>query len=259
MKVIQVPALQDNYCYLIVCQQTNTCAVLDPADGPPILKSLTEHTLSPNMVLVTHHHSDHVDGINLLVQNVSKDLPVYGSQYDFNKKRIPHQSHPLKEGDRLKVGTLEFSILETPGHTLGHITYVTKGAIFCGDTLFASGCGRLFEGDAEMMLASLKKLKQLPDDTKVYCAHEYTQINLAFAMTLEPNNRDLQRKAKEVDALRKKGKPSVPTTLKEEKSYNPFLRWDSQELISSVKDKFPDIGSSELEIFAATRQLKDRF
>jgi len=186
-----------------------------------------------------------------------KKMEVYGGAKD--QGRIPGLTHPLNEGDEVSLGKITFNILFIPGHTRGHIAFVTKGAVFCGDTLFLSGCGRLFEGTPEQMLSSLTKLKNLPDDTKVYCGHEYSQKNLEFAQILEPNNAELIKKYAEVVAKRERREFTVPSTMAEERAYNPFFRSGIPELINSVKKKVPGTGDDVLSVFTATRELKDQF
>ena len=188
---------------------------------------------------------------------INRAPTVYGGAYDQN--RIYGLNHPLKEGDEVRLGELKFKILDIPGHTLGHIAYYGHGVVFCGDTLFVGGFGRLFEGTAKQMFDSLSKLKNLPDDTKVYCMHEYSQKNLEFALILEPNNPALLKKYREVCAKRKRGESTVPSTIGEEKSYNPFLRWDSEELTANVGALLAAPLHDPVDIFAATRALKDKF
>lgn len=255
MRVVQIPTLLDNYTYLVICGETGKCGIVDSPDSQATIDVIERAKVAPAAILSTHHHWDHVGGNEELARKYN--IPVYGGEND--KDRLPGLIHPLKEGDSVTIGSLTLKILFIPGHTKGHIAYVTDGAVFCGDTLFAAGCGRLFEGTPERMVSSLTKLKNLPDDTKVYCGHEYTQKNLEFALTLEPENPSAQKKYDEVVAKRKKGESTVPTTIAEEKSYNPFLRWDSPELIVNLKKKIPALKTDPVTIFAATRHLKDHY
>lgn len=260
MRVVQIPTLFDNYTYLVICEKTGMAGIVDSPDAEATWKVIQKEGVDPVAILSTHHHMDHVGGNTDLVR--MKKMAVYGGINDVG--RIPGLSHPLKEGNVIKVGNVVFRILDIPGHTRGHIAYVTdipdrECAVFCGDTLFAAGCGRLFEGTPEMMFASLSKLKSLPDATRVCCGHEYTQKNLEFAETLEPGNIALQKKYEEVLKKRRSGVSTVPTTIGEEKSYNPFFRWDSPELIGNLKKKAPGLKEDPVSVFTAARALKDRF
>lgn len=249
MRVVLIPTLMDNYTYLIVCEKTSEAAIVDSPDAKATWGVIKKENVKPAAIFSTHHHWDHVGGNEELLQYQKMD--VYGSLYDQN--RVPGLTKTLKEGDQVKIGSLTFSILEIPGHTLGHIAFYGHGALFCGDTLFASGCGRLFEGSAQQMVSSLTKLKKLPEDTKIYCGHEYTQKNMEFALTLEPSNPALQKKYQEVVNLRKNNQPTIPTTMAEEKSYNPFLRWESLEIMNRVGKKDP------IDVFSAVRRMKDNY
>lgn len=255
MRVIQVPVLADNYTYLVIDDESGLTAAVDTPDAAATRNAVKKADVQLAAIFDTHHHWDHSGGNQGLLDR--QHLPVYGGKYDVG--RIHGLSHPLEENDRVKLGSLTFEILDIPGHTLGHIAYYGHGAVLCGDTLFVGGCGRLFEGTPEMMLDSLTKLKNLPDDTKMYCMHEYTEKNLEFALTLEPTNPALQKKYREVLEKRKKGESTVPSTIGEEKSYNPFLRWDSPELIKHLKKRFPKINTDPVTLFAAIRSLKDSF
>ncbi len=256
MRVVQIPTLFDNYTYLIICEVTGQAAIVDSPDAEATLAVIQkEKDIDPIAIFSTHHHLDHVGGnIDLLKY---KKMEVYGGANDAS--RIPGLTHPLKEGDKIQLGKIRFSILDIPGHTRGHIAYVGPQSVFCGDTLFAGGCGRLFEGTPEQMFHSLSKLKNLPNDTFVYCGHEYTQKNLEFALKLEPKNEALQKKCQQVVALQQKNISTVPTTMAEEKSYNPFLRGESVELIESMKKKVPGLKTDAVSVFAAARKLKDNF
>jgi hydroxyacylglutathione hydrolase len=210
-------------------------------------------------VLATHHHFDHVGGNEDLVARIP-DLRVFGSAADAPK--IPGITDRLEDGDTLTVGTLRATAILIPAHTSGHVAYhfAEAQAVFTGDTLFAGGCGRLFEGDAAQMMRSLGKLAVLPDQTRVYCGHEYTLKNLQFAAELEPGNGDLAAKLVRVRALRERRQPTVPSTIEEEKATNPFLRTHSGELAASVQGRVPDLPAGDaVALFAAVRALKDRY
>lgn len=258
MKLIQIPCLQDNYAYLITCTATGATAVVDPSDGPHVAKVVRDKGLRLTAIWNTHHHWDHSGGNAYLCDHFD-GLSVYGSRYDAEHGRIPRQTQAISEGDSVALGDLTFAVLDIPGHTLGHIAYEGQGALFCGDTLFYGGCGRLFEGTPEMMMASLAKLRALPDETLVYCGHEYTQKNLEFALTLLPNESLLQTVYERVVQLRKQGQPTIPSRLGEEKQINPFLMWDSKSLRHAVEVHLSQILENEADVFAAIRMLKDQF
>ena len=255
MRIVQIPLLRDNYAYLIVCEQTNNAAIVDPSEAGPVLRQVEKEKITPKAILNTHHHRDHTGGNPGLLEHWP--LEVYGHGVD--RERIPGLTHPLDEGDELMIGELRAKVLFIPGHTKGHIAYLFEDKLFCGDTLFVAGCGRLFEGTAEQMHSSLNKLQQLPDDTLVYCGHEYTEKNLQFAMTLEPNNKRLAEKMQNVRSLRAKGLSTVPSTIAEEKETNPFMRWHSKEIQNNLRKNFPHLGLDPVSVFAKIRELKDQF
>jgi hydroxyacylglutathione hydrolase len=257
--VVPVPQLADNYAYLLVDPASGDAAVVDCAEAAPVLAEVARRGVRLVAVLATHHHFDHVGGNrDLLAQLPSLD--IYGSADD--APRIPGITHRVRDGDRVEVGTLRGRVILIPAHTSGHVAYhfPSERAVFTGDTLFAGGCGRLFEGDAAQMMRSLAKLAALPDETRVYCGHEYTEKNLRFAAMLEPGNRALREKLGAVQALRRRGEPTVPSTIAEEKATNPFLRTASEELAASVRQRVPDLPPGDpVALFAAVRQLKDHF
>jgi hydroxyacylglutathione hydrolase len=255
MKLVQIPLLRDNYGYLIVCQKTNSAAIVDPSESEPVLRRIEQENITLTAILNTHHHRDHTGGNEGLL--AGKKLEVYGHKSD--QGRIPGLTRGVDEGDDITVGELRGKVLFIPGHTTGHVAYLFDNNLFCGDTLFTAGCGRLFEGTAEQMQASLKKLMALPDETKVYCGHEYTESNLRFAMTLEPKNHKLVSRLERVQALRARGLSTVPSTIEEEKHTNPFLRWESKEIQASLKVRTPDLRIDPVSVFAQIRKLKDAF
>ena len=255
MKVIQIPLLRDNYGCLIVWEETNEAAIVDPSESEPVLRKVKEENVKLTAILNTHHHRDHTGGNPGLLENSS--LRVYGHKNDVG--RIPGLNHPVADGDEVAVGKLKGRVIFIPGHTKGHVAYLFGNKLFCGDTLFVAGCGRLFEGTAEQMHDSLKKLQELPSDTLVYCGHEYTEKNLQFALTLEPNNRKITDKLEKVRALRTKGMSTVPSTMEEEQETNPFLRWESGEIQENLRGRFPTLPSDPISIFAKARELKDAF
>lgn len=255
MQVIQIPLLKDNYGYLIVCPATNEAAIVDPSEGEPVLRQVEAQNVKLTSILNTHHHRDHTGGNPFLLERFN--LRVYGHRND--QDRIPGLTDPLDEGDEVVVGQLRARVIFIPGHTKGHIAYLFDNKLFCGDTLFVGGCGRLFEGTAEEMLASLSKLAQLPADTLVYCGHEYTQKNLEFALTLEQHNPSLNSKIEQVRALRAQGLSTVPSTIAEEKETNPFLRWDSPEIHKTLQRDSLITGTDPLTVFSKVRELKDHY
>ncbi|MGH7829362.1 MAG: hydroxyacylglutathione hydrolase [Candidatus Binatia bacterium] len=255
MKVVQIPLLRDNYAYLIVCERTHEAAVIDPSEAEPILRQAEKERVKLTAILNTHHHWDHTGGNSVLAQRLS--LKVFGHPLD--RRRIAGFTHPLDEGDEVMIGDLRARILFIPGHTKGHIAYLFDSKLFCGDTLFVAGCGRLFEGTAEEMHSSLNKLKQLSEKTLVYCGHEYTEKNLQFASTLEPNNKKISEKLHKVRSLRARKLSTVPSTLGEEKETNPFLREDSKEIQENLKKNFPRLALDPVSVFARIRELKDQF
>ena len=255
MKIIQVPLLRDNYAYLLICEKSKEAAVIDPSEAEPVLKRIEQEKITLTAILNTHHHRDHTGGNEGILAQHKVD--VYGHKSD--AARIFGLTRGVDEGDEIKIGDLTGKVLFIPGHTSGHVAYLFGGNLFCGDTLFTAGCGRLFEGTPEQMDGSLKKLAALPDETKVYCGHEYTESNLRLAVTLEPKNHKLVSRFERVQGLRTRGASTVPATLEEEKQTNPFLRWDSKELQASLKSQDPDLRLDPVSVFAKVRKLKDSF
>lgn len=254
MEVVRVPALSDNYIWLLHEPKSNLTAVVDPAEVEPVNRVLKERGWKLDYVLNTHHHWDHTGG-NEALKDQHK-LTVVGPKAD--AARIPGIDVQLGDGDTFKFGELEMHVFDTPGHTRGHITYWAPGAkaLFPGDTLFALGCGRLFEGDPKMMWTSLSKLLPLPRDTMVYCAHEYTQSNARFAVTVDPNNQALAARKQAIDEARQKGEATVPSTLGDELDTNPFLRPSDAGIRAAVK---ADADTPDWEVFGRVRKAKDNF
>ncbi|KAG2482739.1 hypothetical protein HYH03_018334 [Edaphochlamys debaryana] len=255
LEVVRVPALSDNYIWLLHDPASGTTGVVDPAEEEPVVAALAQRGWTLNAVLNTHHHSDHV-GANTALMRRFPGLTVVGPRAD--KDRIPGIQVQVGDGDTWALGSVELRVYDTPGHTRGHIAYWAPAAeaLFPGDTLFALGCGRLFEGDPPTMWASLSKLLPLPDATRVYCAHEYTQSNAKFAVTVDPHNAALAERKRQIDDARKRGEPTVPSTLGEEKATNPFLRPTDPAIRKQLGF---DAAAEDWRVFGAIRAAKDRF
>ncbi len=257
MAIIAVPQLSDNFAYLVIDDDSRECGVVDCAEAAKVLEEVKRQRVNLTTVLSTHWHYDHVGGNKDLLAAMP-GLKIYGARAE--NGRIPGLTNPIDDGDEVRVGNLRARAIGIPAHTNGHVAYYfpTLRAVFSGDTLFIAGCGRLFEGGAATMVQSLGKLAALPDDTKVYCGHEYTVKNLEFALTLEPHNRALADKYQWAVRQRGEGKWTVPSTIGEEKQFNPFLRTDSPELRASVARIAPGL-SDRVAIFAKVRELKDHY
>jgi hydroxyacylglutathione hydrolase len=253
VNVTAIPAFTDNYIWLLSASGTG-CAVVDPGDAKPVLDTLRREGLELKAILLTHHHADHVGGVGELV--AATGAAVYGP----HDPRIPGQTRSLAEGDVLALAdpALEFRVLEVPGHTSTHIAFHGHGCLFCGDTLFSVGCGRLFEGTPEQMQASLDKIAALPPETWVFCAHEYTLANCDFARAVEPDNRALARRASAVEAARAVGRITLPSRLGDEKAVNPFLRTREAAVVRAARARAPG-AEPGAETFAVIRAWKDSF
>ncbi|MBD1996788.1 hydroxyacylglutathione hydrolase [Leptolyngbya sp. FACHB-541] len=257
MHIHQLAMLQDNYTFLLHDPNSRIAAVVDPAEAKPVLDCLNNLKSELVAILNTHHHEDHVGG-NVQLLNQFPDAVVYGGAHD--RGRIPGQQVFLQEGDRISFAGQQAEIFFVPGHTRAHIAYYfppetpeAPGELFCGDTLFSGGCGRLFEGTPSQMLNSLEKLRSLPDNTRVWCAHEYTLKNLQFALIVDGQNLDLRQRIEQVEKMRSRSEATVPSTLGVEKLTNPFLRWDQPALQSAVKSQ------DAVKTFARLRGMKDQF
>ena len=253
MEIVQLPVLDDNYIYLIHEPETGETVVVDPALALPVLDTLGNSGWRLKYILNTHQHWDHVGG-NLEIK-AATGCQIIASEFDRN--RIPGIDIAVAEGHTIELGKHKAQVIFTPGHTSGHVAYhfADDELLFCGDTLFVMGCGRLFEGNAEQLWHSLQKLKCLPEATRIYCTHEYTQNNGRFALNLEPENQALQLKMAAVDQLRAKQHPTVPSTIAEELATNPFFREDSLSLQQTIKMA----GRKPIDVFTEIRKLKDRF
>lgn len=256
LTVLAVPAFRDNYLWLL--HDGEHAAVVDPGDAAPIRAALAAHGLTLTAILLTHHHADHIGGVPGLLAD--KEVPVFGPASD----GIDAVTVALREGERVSVPGLglDLEVLDVPGHTLGHIAYVTadRSAVFCGDTLFGAGCGRLFEGTPAQMASSLDKLAALPDSTQVYCAHEYTLANLRFAQAMEPDNAAITARIAQDRAARARDEPTIPSTIGLEKATNSFLRYTEPTIAATLVQAGrlkPD--AAPLAAFAALREWKNTF
>lgn len=253
-----VPAFTDNYIW-VLSDTNRQCLVVDPGDATPVFEYLHETGLEPRAILVTHHHPDHVGGVSKLHEHFS--MPVYGPAGE----TVPCLTHPLEDGDSVEIEAPRSSlqVLHIPGHTLGHIAFFTSDGerplLFCGDTLFAAGCGRLFEGTPDQMLASLDKLAELPDDTLVCCGHEYTVNNLKFASAVSPEDEEVRARLLRARATRSANRPTLPGTLAAERATNPFLRTDDPQIREAVAAREPGSDRDRVSTFAALRRWKDSF
>lgn len=252
LEIIRIPVLNDNYVWLIHTRDGLT-AVVDPAVSEPVMAEINAQRWTLTHILNTHHHADHTGG-NLALKELT-NCTIVGPSAD--QARIPGIDVEVGDGETYQLGSVTAEVLDIPGHTHGHIAYhfAQDDALFCGDTLFALGCGRVFEGTMEQMWSSLSKIATLPSSTKVYCAHEYTQANGRFALSIEPNNRKLISRMEQIDRMRAEGIPTVPSILGDEFDTNPFLRPYSDEIQETLDLK----GARLVEVFTKTRLLKDSF
>jgi hydroxyacylglutathione hydrolase len=256
IQIDALPAFTDNYLWLLQDTANRRCAVVDPGDAAPVLAWLEAHAdWQLTEILVTHHHQDHVGGVAQLKQVTG--AKVYGPAAE----NIPARDIALADNARIEVLGLELTVFEVPGHTLGHIAYYqrSEGLLFCGDTLFAAGCGRLFEGTPAQMHQSLSRFAALPDATLVYCAHEYTLSNLRFAQAVEPDNQDITQRMQDAQALRAQNIPTVPSHIGLEKRTNPFLRVDETSVKEKADERIAGASASAVGVFAALRAWKDKF
>ena len=253
LDIVLVPLLKDNYAYLVRERASAATAIVDPSEAAPVLAAAAARGWRLTHVLNTHHHPDHSGG-NLELK-AATGCTIVGPAPD--RDRIPGIDLALDDGETFDLGRARARVLFIPGHTRGHIAFwfADDTALFCGDTLFAMGCGRMFEGTAPQMWASLDKLRRLPPETRVYCGHEYTQANARFAVTIEPGNPELAARAKQVDGLRAQGRPTIPSTMAEERATNPFLRADQPAVASAVGLA----GADPAAVFAEVRKRKDNF
>ncbi len=251
MKLTSISALQDNYIW-VLSDQEGKCVIVDPGEADPVLKAIAQHQWQPVAILLTHHHADHVGGVRQLKERYP-EIAIYGPA----EINIPDLTQIVKDGDNLQLLGHDFSVMATPGHTLGHVSYFSFPYLFCGDTLFSAGCGRLFEGTPEQMYQSFQRINQLPAETLICCAHEYTESNIAFALSLLPEDDHINRFYKEVKALRAEKQPTLPSVLATERQVNVFLRTEDPVLQRKVKKDI--LFQQPGEVFAWLRAKKDTF
>ena len=249
LHIVPIPAFEDNYIWLL--HNEKHAVVIDPGDALPVIDFLQKNKLTLSAILITHHHNDHIGGVAELLEFA--DVKVYAPQYE----AFAFKHTAVAENDTITLAEidLQLCVMWLPGHTLGHIAFYNDDYLFCGDTLFSAGCGRLFEGTPAQMLHSLNRLKQLNFATKVFCTHEYTAKNLAFALTLEPSNQALINRQKHVQQLRQRQLPSLPTTIGLELGTNPFLRCNQPEICQKSKAE----NNQELSVFTAIRVLRNHY
>ena len=253
LSIKPIKALSDNYIWLVTTNEGSI--VIDPGESKQIIDLVKSNEIDLEGILITHHHYDHTNGIEEILKY--KKVEVYGP-----KNNVSSITKRVKQNDVFNLIGLKFEVIETPGHTLDHIAFYCfkdeKSILFCGDTLFSGGCGRVFEGTYSQMYESLKKLSKLPEDTQIFCGHEYTSSNLQFACAVEPNNQFIKEYNEEIIEKTKNGVPSLPSSLKIEHMINPFIRCNEENLIDNINKKFGEV-SSEIEIFSTLRKWKDDF
>jgi len=255
MDCIPVPCLSDNYSYLLVDEGAREAVVVDPSEAGPVRAALAERGLKLKAIWSTHHHWDHVGGNQELAR--ATGCRVVGSEHD--RERIPALTDMVRDGTELGHGGVRFSVIENPGHTLGAVSYVGAGWAFTGDTLFLAGCGRLFEGSPEQMWQSMRRLRELPDETAVWCGHEYTVKNLRFALHVEPDDEAIRARLDGAEQIRKEGGFTVPAPIEIERRTNPFLRADEPGLIEALASRHGRRVAPGVEAFSALREMKDSF
>ncbi len=254
-KITALPSRKDNYIWLIECPPERKAVVVDPGEAAPVERALAERKLELAAILVTHHHYDHVEGIPDLV--AEHPIPVFGPA----DEPVPCRTHPVEEGEHLPFAEwdIDLSVMKIPGHTKGHVGYYGGHRLFCGDTLFTAGCGKVFDGTVEQLFLSLQRIAALPGNTLIHCAHEYTEENLRFARLVEPGNPDIHARLEATHRLRAKGVATVPSMLTEEKRTNPFLRCHVPEVIRAAEQYAGHPLKTSREVFEVLRDWRDRF
>ncbi len=266
MRIVTVPCLSDNFCYLVIDEATRRAAVIDPGEAAPVIAALAREGATLGAVWATHHHPDHVGGTRELLKSAGgAAVAVVAHASDKTAARVPGQTHAVDDGEHVTMDGVTAQVIYNPGHTLGAISYWLRdadggaGAVFTGDTLFGGGCGRVFEGTAPMMHASLHKLAALPGATRVYLGHEYTASNLRFATAVEPASAAIAARVQAVAARRARGEPTTPSTLTEEHATNPFLRTAEATVRAAAATRDPAAAADPVAAFAALRQWKNDF
>ncbi len=254
MNIIPIPALSDNYIWLLFNPHTNHAWIVDPGESAPVLRELKQRHLQLQGIFITHHHHDHSGGTKELKQHFPH-IKVYASK----QSTLPFITHPLQEGEMVSCDDIELKALAIPGHTLDHTAFYNADMVFCGDTLFSFGCGRVFEGTPAQMYHSLAKLKNLNPHTKIYCGHEYTRANLQFAKAVLPNNPFIIEKLIEIEKLRAENSPTLPSVLKQELLLNPFLRCEDPIIIQAAEKHSNTTLKDPAEVFATLRAWKNSF
>lgn len=255
LEIIPLPALKDNYIWLLKNKISRHVAIVDPSEAEPVLNLIKSEGLIPIAIMITHHHWDHVGGIPGITEQF--DIPVYTPKTE----TVAGSTNPVGEGDVVSLAELDLNleVMDVPGHTSGAVAYYTDVMVFSGDTLFTAGCGRMFEGTPPQMHASLTKFKSLPDSTLLYCGHEYTVSNLKFAASVEPDNTAIQERLRLAEETQNLNQPTVPATLAEERQTNPFLRCAEPEVIAAASQFSGKNLNEAADVFAAIRQWKDNF
>lgn len=255
LEIIPLPALKDNYIWLLKNKASNHVAIVDPSEAEPVLNHIKSAGLIPIAILITHYHWDHVGGIPVITEQF--DIPVYTPKTE----SVAGSTHPVGEGDIVALAELglQLTVMDVPGHTSGAVAYYDNERVFSGDTLFTAGCGRMFEGTPPQMHASLSRFKSLPEETLLYCGHEYTVGNLKFAKSVEPENVVIQERLKATEATRNNNLPTVPATIGIEKQTNPFLRCEKAAVIKAASNYADKVLDTPADVFAAVRAWKDNF
>lgn len=253
IEIIPIPILRDNYVWIVIHKESRQALIIDPGEAQAVIDYVEDNNLTPSAILITHHHWDHTNGLQGLVDRY--DVPVFGSECSPNQL-ITHQ---VSGNNTVQINEFfpEYKVISIPGHTLDHVAYYAGDVLFCGDTLFAAGCGRVFEGTAEQLYSSLQALAALPSDTKIYCAHEYTLSNLRFAEAVEPNNSDIKMRIKKVKLMRDQHLPTLPSILSEEMLTNPFLRCHISSVMRSAEQQTGYALKNPVEVFSALREWKN--
>lgn len=255
VNILTIKAFEDNYIWLIKNSQSQHCIVIDPGDASPVLKVLESQQLIVDAILLTHHHNDHTGGVEALLSAQDESIELYSKDKLFPQSRLVDNGQVLTFFD----GQFSLQVMEMPGHTLDHVGYYNESYLFCGDTLFSGGCGRLFEGTHDQMHTALNRIAELADETEVYCAHEYTQANLKFALQVDSKNQHLLDYIRVVSKKRQQGLPTIPTTIGLEKQINPFLRCQDDSIINALQSELNEPITSSQACFKALRMYKDRF